>query len=543
MVPYQYLQNEDVLTVDNLVLLHSMKEEKRIPLMDLVFFNKERLKSKMLSEGQQYPYIEIKSIDLDTGDMDPSLVEGDNVPSRATLIARKGDVLLSTIRPDRGVLAIVPQELDGCLVSSAFVVLTSKNISSELLYLLLKDKDVREELGLMAQGTTIPRISLKLLKDYNLPIDSVPHGREQEAIWIYTNWKKSKKKWESLESVIEKVFQAEGLVEQSNEDDKRQFLIYPYEQLDDSWGINYYFSKVRSQVRWDVELVSLGEVTSITVGSTISSEEEIEEGLPYIQLKDLDDEELYIAAEEPVQINKHFVKGNERSQLNEGNILISRVGTVVGKSAMVQSKYGGAIANQYLVVLRPNSSRLLSKYLICFLKTSWAKKRLNTLAGDTIQKTLKTSSLKNFLLPLPLLEQQQRIVEQIETRLAEINTQTEIETGLFLHQIRAIEEASIDFRNGKNRGMLNILAGAGRIGASIVFIKDLVNAGVEPVLVISRQRVIVEQFQKMYQERFGETCNFIDSRYDFSDNEKVFVTTTYRYERNKLNGFGYILEL
>jgi hypothetical protein len=80
-------------------------------------------------------------------------------PSRATWFARKGDVVTSTVRPNRRLSALVSPEQDGCVASSGFVVLQPKSVPAEVLLTYLRLPVFCELMDLHTSASLYPAIS------------------------------------------------------------------------------------------------------------------------------------------------------------------------------------------------------------------------------------------------------------------------------------------------------------------------------------------------------------------------------------------------
>ena len=72
----------------------------------------------------QYPYVEIGDINVATGESSFNLVATNDLPDNAKIMTKKGDLLVSTVRPYRGAVSIT--SFDDLLVSGAFTVLRPK---------------------------------------------------------------------------------------------------------------------------------------------------------------------------------------------------------------------------------------------------------------------------------------------------------------------------------------------------------------------------------------------------------------------------------
>lgn len=70
-----------------------------------------------------FDYIEISGVDRVTGRAVPSRVAVENAPSRARMITRPGDILVSLTRPHHGSIALLDDQHEGCIASTGFAVI------------------------------------------------------------------------------------------------------------------------------------------------------------------------------------------------------------------------------------------------------------------------------------------------------------------------------------------------------------------------------------------------------------------------------------
>jgi hypothetical protein len=79
--------------------------------------------------GSHFDYYEIADVDSGSGTIKSSVVPIDQAPSRAKYSVRHGDILISTVRPNRKGIAIVPKIERTAICSSGFSVLRSRDLS------------------------------------------------------------------------------------------------------------------------------------------------------------------------------------------------------------------------------------------------------------------------------------------------------------------------------------------------------------------------------------------------------------------------------
>lgn len=127
----------------------------------------ESIKTKCSRDLDAYNYVEIGDIDVSDGSASFKTIETCDLPDNAKTMTREGDVLVSTVRPNRGAVAIL--ESNELLVSGAFTVLREKgNYPKELLQALFRTSIYRDWLLRFNVGTSYPVI--KDIDVLNMPI-------------------------------------------------------------------------------------------------------------------------------------------------------------------------------------------------------------------------------------------------------------------------------------------------------------------------------------------------------------------------------------
>lgn len=116
--------------------------------------------------------------------------------------------------------------------------------------------------------------------------------------------------------------------------------------------------------------------------------------------------------------------GEERL-LQDGDLMWNSTGLgTLGRMAIYCEKlnpYGIAIADSHVTVIRPFAGRILSQYLFAYFTSNTVQSVIEDKSdGTTKQKELSTTTVKNYLVPLPPYSEQQRIVSKINEALASI---------------------------------------------------------------------------------------------------------------------------
>lgn len=106
-------------------------------------------------------YIQYSNVDKTLGDVTSHFeMSGDEAPSRAKLLVSKGDIIAAKVKDSEENVSMIPDEYDGAIVSSGFVVLKPKHpMTSEALFILLRLQSTYNQVRWKSSGTILPAIS------------------------------------------------------------------------------------------------------------------------------------------------------------------------------------------------------------------------------------------------------------------------------------------------------------------------------------------------------------------------------------------------
>lgn len=120
--------------------------------------------------AKQFDYIEISDIDIQTCVVYTNCIETSATPSRARKLVKEGDVLVSTVRPERKVVGVVGAHQEGSVCTTGLAVLRPKGIDSLTLAYLLKTEFVVTQLMRNNVGIAYPAINESCLPRVLLPV-------------------------------------------------------------------------------------------------------------------------------------------------------------------------------------------------------------------------------------------------------------------------------------------------------------------------------------------------------------------------------------
>jgi len=155
-----------------------IKEERwdidyHLPPIEIAKFPKELLteihkcadiipdkRNPTLKPENSFLYVDISSIDVITGMIvNTQELMGEEAPSRARKVIKQGDIIISTCRPTRGAIAIIPEELDNQICSTGFCVIRAKkNVNIQYLHFILRSESTKEQFRKWSTGSSYPAI-------------------------------------------------------------------------------------------------------------------------------------------------------------------------------------------------------------------------------------------------------------------------------------------------------------------------------------------------------------------------------------------------
>lgn len=132
-------------------------------------------------EEPTFRYIEISTVNPQTGDADWNEVPTSEAPSRARMQVRADDIIVSPTRPHHGSIAHLGPEFDGCIASTGFAVIrdVAEYVSREYLWCVLRAKFCLQQMRQRASGGNYPAITEPELEKVLIPI---PDAATQDYI-------------------------------------------------------------------------------------------------------------------------------------------------------------------------------------------------------------------------------------------------------------------------------------------------------------------------------------------------------------------------
>lgn len=162
------------------------------------------------------------------------------------------------------------------------------------------------------------------------------------------------------------------------------------------------------------EWVRLDQICKVVTCGYASTPKYVEDGMPFISAKNvkpykfMPDKYQMISRE----LYDKLVSG---AKPEKNDILVTRVGAGIGEAAIIDKDFDFAIYVS-LTLIKPFQQFISSKYLLHWFNSPHgaSKSRRNTFGAGSSQGNLNVNEVRNFLIPLPPLAEQERIVAKLD---------------------------------------------------------------------------------------------------------------------------------
>ena len=164
----------------------------------------------------------------------------------------------------------------------------------------------------------------------------------------------------------------------------------------------------------DWNTVELREVTeNITDGEHFRPQTQ-EDGIPFLSAKDIRDDG--VSFDEPLFISEETAKkAMQRCNPKRGDILIVSRGATVGRMCIVNTDKQFCLLGS--VILIKVNKTVNSKLLNHILKSPIANQKMIAISGATAQQAIYLRDIKTISIPLPPIEEQQHIMDELDSKL------------------------------------------------------------------------------------------------------------------------------
>lgn len=171
-------------------------------------------------------------------------------------------------------------------------------------------------------------------------------------------------------------------------------------------------------------LVRLGYLASIQSGITVDgkrSESSDDVTLPYLRVANVQDGHLDLGAISEIRVPRSLARS---ATLKSGDVLMTEGGDLdkLGRGTVWSDEIENCLHQNHVFAVRPDPGKLLPDYLALVTQSSYARAYFES-TGTKTTNLASTSSgkIRDFRVPLPALDDQQRIIEFLDAETARID--------------------------------------------------------------------------------------------------------------------------
>ena len=311
---------------------------------------------------------------------------------------RKNDILFC-LRGSLGKFACVGELSEGAIASSLVIVRPCKSVLKSYVLAYFQSDLCAEMISKFKNGAAQPNLSAGSLKEFKIPLPALPEQQRIVAI---------------LDEAFEGISSAKASAEKNLKNARRLFeshLNSVISQRGDGW----------------VEK-RLGDVADVQSGGTPSISQKTYWGgnIPWYSSGELN---TIFTIQPKRQITEQGLNNSNAKLFNKGSLLVGMYDTAALKMSILDRD--GAF-NQAIAGVRPNN-QVVMEFLLHAINAF--KPKLLLERRGVRQKNLSLGKIKDIILPLPLMAEQQAIVNHVNT----LATQTEHLESIYQKKIEALD--------------------------------------------------------------------------------------------------------
>lgn len=238
----------------------------------------------------------------------------------------------------------------------------------------------KSELIGLARGVALQNISATIVKEYPIPLPSI----------------------EEQHRIVKILDLAQSLIEK-----RKQAISY----LDDYINSTFFNMFIQNSEEKNIPCLEL-EKLSLKITDGVHAKPHYEEsGVPFISVKNITTTKLLFDDCKFVSLADHQ-KFTKRCKAEYNDILYTKVGATYGRACIVDTKSEFSL---YVSVslIKPNKDLVDPAYLKSVLNSSFVKRQADKSVKGAGVPDLHLIEIKNFLIPLPTMELQQKFAKSV----------------------------------------------------------------------------------------------------------------------------------
>jgi restriction endonuclease S subunit len=401
-------------------LISKIKKLPNNKLGHFVEFSDETWDQKTIF-NKIFPYIEIGEIDISSGEIkNISNIEIQDAPSRAKMIVRGGDILISTTRPNRGAIVKIDEVEHLFIASTGFSIIrkiTKNNINNKFLFHILRQSLSLKQMEQRSSGGNYPAITQEELKNILIPNPLLEIQDKIVAKMDDAYAAKKQKELEAqrlLDSIDDYLLGELGIELPEPEENtiKNRIFIRNLREVSGDRFDSYYYKNIFELLKQSVlngkyPINRLRDLSS-DIQNGVEIRNYSNRGFRYLRVTDLGKYDINNNSPRYVDVTEI----PSRIILNERCLLVSRSGSL-GLISRVEPEIQNAILSSHIFKVELDINIIVPEYAEAFLRSKVGQLEIFRENNGGVIPEINQIALGKILIPFPPLEKQIEISEHI----------------------------------------------------------------------------------------------------------------------------------
>jgi len=327
----------------------------------------------------------------------------------------KGDILIARIGATFGKSYYFDEDIDAVFAGYLIrIKLQDKQINPKYLFYFFQTKYFWKQANMLVKGGAQPQFNANTIRDLLIPLP--PLSTQNRIVQIMDNAYQIKKQKEIeaqqlLDSINDYVLSELG-IKLPELKDQMTFVVYADNVKGKRIDAYYYqpkFEEIEKAIERGKYKMSYGNVIfeKIESGKGVSLEEKKDEGLPYIEVNHI----TKTGIREP----SIFVSSKLNLKIaEEGDILTGRVGSIGNFVVFCENRKMAFSDNVLRIKIKENINKT---YIASVLNSLIITYQIDRTKKGSLQNVINQKTLNNLKIPLPPLEIQNKIAEEVKRRM------------------------------------------------------------------------------------------------------------------------------
>lgn len=274
-----------------------------------------------------------------------------------------------------------------------------EDLTDNFLYYYLKSYDFEP----LKTGSTRPKLTQTNMKKVSIPLPPLDEQRE-----IVETIEERLDRVDTLSISIRNI----GDLSKKYEDSLLAFLFAGKDDLS-SEGPDRIPVEEGLPDKWNIKTFD-GVIESSLYGCNPTTGEDID-GVPYLRISDVSEEGGLKYLELPEKAQFEESDNKNKYLLSDGDVVIARSGASSGQSYVYNPDHNKMVYASYLIRFTLDQEIVSKEYIQEYLKSPIYWSQVSAAKKGAAQDNINAGDIKEFIIPVPPLDEQEKIVKQIQS--------------------------------------------------------------------------------------------------------------------------------